>query len=133
ARNLRDLERVREAGAVVIARGREEHLRLVLQPAERLAVDDAIAVALIGWPHIVFALRSQTSARVRALGGLRRERFALPLLQPFTDGGQRGPPGNWYREQAGQRQNSPPSSDQGQQTSCACLTPHLSSLERPPP
>ena len=46
ARDGGDLERVREAGAVVIATGRDEHLRLVRQPAERLAVDDPIAVAL---------------------------------------------------------------------------------------
>ena len=37
ARDLRDLERVRQPRAVVIAGRREEHLRLVLQPAERLA------------------------------------------------------------------------------------------------
>ena len=45
-RDLRHLERVREPRAVVVAVRREEHLRLVLQPAERLAVDDAVAVAL---------------------------------------------------------------------------------------
>ena len=45
-RNLRHLQRVRQARAVVIAGGREEHLRLVLQPPERLAVDDAIAIVL---------------------------------------------------------------------------------------
>src|SRR5438552_213234 len=42
--NLRDLERVRQARAVVVADRRKEDLGLVLQPAERLAVDDAIAV-----------------------------------------------------------------------------------------
>ena len=36
ARDLRDLECVREARAVVVALRREEDLRLVLQPAERL-------------------------------------------------------------------------------------------------
>ena len=46
AGDLRHLERVREARAVVIALGRHEHLRLVLQAAERLAVDDPVAVAL---------------------------------------------------------------------------------------
>ena len=46
ARDLRDLERVRQARAVVVALGREEDLRLVREAPERLAVDDAVAVAL---------------------------------------------------------------------------------------
>ena len=46
ARDLRDLERVRHARAVVIALGRDEDLRLVLQAPERLAVHDPVAVAL---------------------------------------------------------------------------------------
>ena len=37
ARDLRDLERVRQPRAVVIAGRREEHLGLVLQPPEGLA------------------------------------------------------------------------------------------------
>ena len=40
------LERVGEAGAVVVAFGRDEDLRLVLEPAKRLRVDDPVAVAL---------------------------------------------------------------------------------------
>ena len=46
ARDLGHLERVREPRAVVVAGRGDEHLRLVLEPAERLAVDDPIAVAL---------------------------------------------------------------------------------------
>jgi hypothetical protein len=46
ARDLRDLERVRHARAVVVALGGDEHLRLVLQAPEGLGVDDAVAVAL---------------------------------------------------------------------------------------
>ena len=46
ARDLRDLERMRQAGAVVVALGRDEHLRLVGKPPERLGMDDAIPVAL---------------------------------------------------------------------------------------
>src|SRR5262245_59726161 len=45
-RDLRHLERVREPGAIVIASWREEYLRLVFQPAKRLAVNDSIAIAL---------------------------------------------------------------------------------------
>ena len=56
ARDLRDFERVRQPRAVVVAGGREEHLRLVLQPAERLGVDDAIAIALERRADRVFRL-----------------------------------------------------------------------------
>ena len=46
ARDPAGLERVGEARAVVVALGRDEHLRLVLEPAERLGVHDPVAVAL---------------------------------------------------------------------------------------
>ena len=81
--DLRHLERVRQAGAVVVAGRREEHLRLVLQPAERLAVDDAIAVALKRRPDVVFGLRraggpaTRRSWRPAARGSRAR---ALELL-----------------------------------------------------
>ena len=39
------LERVGQPGAVVVALGGDEHLRLVLEPAEGLGVDDPVAVA----------------------------------------------------------------------------------------
>ena len=39
ARDARDLERVCEAGAVMVALRRNKHLCLVLESAERLAVD----------------------------------------------------------------------------------------------
>ena len=71
ARDLRHLERVRQPRAVVIAGRREEHLRLVLQPAERLAVDDAVAVALKRRPDVVFRLgrrRPRESALLAACG-----------------------------------------------------------------
>ena len=63
ARDLRHLEGVREPGPVMIAGRREEDLRLVLQPAERLAVNDAIAIALKRRPHLVLDFRA---AAVRA-------------------------------------------------------------------
>ena len=46
ARDTGRLDRVRQPRAVVIALGRDEDLGLVLEPPERLAVHDAIAVAL---------------------------------------------------------------------------------------
>ena len=44
--DVRDVERMGQADPVVVALGRQEHLRLVLQPAERLGVRDAVAIPL---------------------------------------------------------------------------------------
>ena len=81
ARDLRDLERVRQPGPVVIAGWREEHLRLVLQPPEGLAVDDAVAIALKRGTHVVFGLGPQAAARIGALRRLRREDLPLARLE----------------------------------------------------
>ena len=63
AGDARHLERVRQPGAVVVALGGDEDLGLVLQPPERLAVDDAVAVALVGGAEACTAPRR---ARARA-------------------------------------------------------------------
>ena len=81
ARDLRDLERVRQARPVVIAGRREEHLRLVLQPAKGLAVNDAVAVALEHRANRIRRLVAQAAAAGRALGGRRRQEFELALLE----------------------------------------------------
>src|SRR3954463_766483 len=70
ARDLRDLEGVRQPGPIVVAGRREEDLRLVLEPPERLAVDDPIAVALERRPDRILPLRPQAPLRRRALRGL---------------------------------------------------------------
>ena len=57
ARDLRHLEGVRQAGDVVVALGVEEDLRLVLQAAERLGVDDPVAVPLERGPERVGLLQ----------------------------------------------------------------------------
>ena len=85
ARDLRHLERVREPRAVVIARRREEHLRLVLQPPECLGVDDAIAVALKRWTDGILGLGSQAAFRIGALRRHRRENLPLASLEFFAD------------------------------------------------
>src|SRR5689334_11559518 len=85
ARNLRHFERVRQARAVVVACRREEDLRLVFQPPEGLAVDDAVAIALKRRPDGIFALGMEPSTRVRALCGLRCEELPFARLEIFTD------------------------------------------------
>src|ERR1044071_1769259 len=65
--------------------GRQEHLRLVLEPAERLAMNDAVAVALVRRPDVVLRLGAVATARLRALRRARRERLVLDALEHFAD------------------------------------------------
>src|SRR2546425_7317520 len=69
----------------MIAGRRQKHLRLVLEAAKRLAVDDAVAVALECRAHVVFRLRAEASARLRTPGRLRRENGELACLELFAD------------------------------------------------
>jgi hypothetical protein len=57
----------------VVARGREEHLGLVLQAAKRLRVNDAVPVALEYGPDRVFGLGTHTSAAGGTTCGSGRE------------------------------------------------------------
>ena len=50
ARYLRYFQRVRQARPVMVALRRKEHLRLLLQPADCLAMDDAVPVPLKAGP-----------------------------------------------------------------------------------
>ena len=74
------LERVREPRAEVVALGIDEDLRLEPQAAERLRVDDAVAVALERRPQAAFLLgevapaASRTSARRAATASAPRAR-----------------------------------------------------------
>ena len=89
-RNLRHLERVRQPRAVVIAGRREEHLRLVLQPAERLAVDDAIAIALERRPDVDPPARAAGGPRLSALlAACGASVVALALLPAAPRNGHR--------------------------------------------
>ena len=85
AGDLGHLEGVRQPGAVVVAGRRKEHLRLVLEAAEGLAVDDPIAIALKRRTDGILGFGAEAAARVGALGRLRREDVALPLFELFTN------------------------------------------------
>ncbi len=76
ARDRRHLQRVREPRAVVVAARRHEHLRLVRQPAKRLAVHDPVAVALERRAQRAVLLRVRAQRRV----GARGQRREQPLL-----------------------------------------------------
>ena len=107
ARDLRHLERVRQPRPIVIAGRREEHLRLVLQPAERLAVDDAIAIALERRADRILCLGAQASAACRrswppaARGSRARAARAVPnrhrAMLDHVAGSRRG---SWCRAPA---------------------------------
>src|SRR3954468_8153129 len=57
AADPRHLQRVREPRPIVIALRGDEHLRLVLQPPERLAVHDPVTIALKWRSHPTVVLR----------------------------------------------------------------------------
>ena len=61
-RDLGDLERVREPGAVMVAGRSEKDLGLVFEGAERLAVDDAVPVVLKRRTDVIFRLWMQPTA-----------------------------------------------------------------------
>src|SRR5437764_890949 len=84
ARDLRDLEGVGQARPVVVALGRHEHLRLVLEPPERLAVHDPVPIALEGSAQRAVLLGAGPSRRV----GAGRARVQLRLLQGLDPFGE---------------------------------------------
>ena len=118
--NLRHLERVRQARAVVIAGRREEHLRLVLQPSERLAVDDAVPVTLKRRPDIVFVLEAEAAARFGAPGGLWREDVTLALFELFAQARHASSRRKLVPCASGARQRARPASGRGRRMSHGC-------------
>ena len=68
ARDLGHFERVGEPGAVVVALVEDEHLRLVLEPAEGRRMDDAVAIAAEGAAASCSA-RLRDSSRPRLCAG----------------------------------------------------------------
>ncbi len=72
AADLRDFEAVGQADAIMVAVGRDEHLRLVAQAAEGDRMDDPVAVALkgvAGSARAAVGLGMQPPATVRRARG----------------------------------------------------------------
>jgi len=80
AGDLRHLKRMRQPRPVVITLVIDEDLRLVLQPAERRRMDDAVAVALERAARGILALGMQPAAALPRQGGVRRQGLASPQL-----------------------------------------------------
>ena len=70
----RDLERVGQPGAVVVARRGDEDLGLVLQPPERGGVEDPVAVALEGGAEAASGGSGRSRTASRRARGARPER-----------------------------------------------------------
>ena len=85
AGDLRDGQGVRQAGGVVVAKGRNEDLSLMLQAPKRLAVEDAVAVALVGGADRA-GLLGALAHGLGALCGERREQACLERLLIFAWG-----------------------------------------------
>ena len=81
--DLRDLQRMRQSRAVVIAHRGEEHLRFVHQAAERLAVRDAVAVTLIFGSVLARLARIPTSACISGQCRVRGQPRFFPLHIKF--------------------------------------------------
>ena len=81
ARDLRDLEGVGQAGAEVVALVVDEHLGLVLEAAERGAVDDPVAVALERAAQRALRLGMTAAAAPRRITGVGRQRPAGGALE----------------------------------------------------
>ena len=85
AGDARGLQRVRQTGAVVVALGRNEDLRLVLEAPEGLRVHDPVAVALERRAVIGVRLVDSSPRRIRARCQ-RGQRLALEPLHPLGKG-----------------------------------------------
>ena len=81
ARDLRGLHRVREAGAVVVALVIDEDLGLVLEAAERGAMDYAIAIALEAGAHRMVGLGDAPATAVPRQHRIGSEAARLDLFQ----------------------------------------------------
>jgi hypothetical protein len=71
----------------VIALRRQKHLRFVLEAAEGLAVNDAVAITLIAGTEVILRLVAIAPARLRTARRLRDHRVALDVLEHLADRG----------------------------------------------
>ena len=87
-RDLHHLHGVRQPRAVVIANGRDEDLRFVLQAAERLGVNDAVPIDLVRGAHRV-GLLGVVPIRALARASSEFTQLLLALLGTSTNVGMR--------------------------------------------
>ena len=76
-RYLAYFERMREPRPIVIAFGREKHLRFMFKSAKRFTMQNAVAVALVLRSHIAFGNKNLSPARLVRLCRVRRKVLVL--------------------------------------------------------
>ena len=90
AGDLVDLQRVGQAGAVVVAFGRQEHLGLLFETPEGFAVDDAVPVPLIAGAQGAFLFRHKAAAALAAFGRPGRKNLVFHLFGVFPSSAGHG-------------------------------------------
>ena len=84
--DLRHVDGVRHAGAEVISFRRKKDLRLVFQPQKRLAVDDAVAVALKIGAHAAGLFLPLPALGIFGTAGVRRKKGLFDAVCALFDG-----------------------------------------------
>ena len=84
-----DLQRVGHAGTVVVALRLQKYLGLVLEPAERFAVYDAVNVPLKAGAHFAGGDRPLPAPALSGQTGPRRQSGLFQLLGALPDGHRR--------------------------------------------
>ena len=80
--DARDLKRVGQSAAMVVAVVASKHLRLVGQPAKGRRMHDPVAIPLVGAAMRMHRLRMHPAGRLRRMHRPRSQQRGLPLT-PF--------------------------------------------------
>ena len=80
---LADFQCMRQARSVVVSFRCQKHLRLILQPPERLTMYDPVPIPLEYRPDIALFFRSDPSLGIHTEPGIGTEILFLPLFQTF--------------------------------------------------
>ena len=84
SRNLRHLQRMREARAVVISLGRKKYLCFVFQSPERFAMNNPVAVALKSGAQRAGCHKTLAAFGLRRFRRVRRQTFQFILFTDFA-------------------------------------------------
>ena len=83
---LGDLQRMCQTSTVMVAHRCNKDLRLMCQPAKRLAVQNPVAVSLVDGSDIALRLLPIPSFRISRMRRIRAENLVLPFFRHLADG-----------------------------------------------